>query len=51
MLTVNRLVAILGLAMLLSGCTAAGSWFDNNCSGNGGVSPGSAYCEDYTAGP
>jgi hypothetical protein len=51
MLTFSRLVVVLGLAALLSACTAAGGIFDNNCSGNGMVDPGSSYCSDYTAGP
>ncbi|GIK98491.1 MAG: hypothetical protein BroJett029_27000 [Alphaproteobacteria bacterium] len=50
MRTLTRLVVVLGLTALLQACTAASGIFDNNCSGNGWVDPGSDYCADYTSG-
>ena len=35
-----RVMMVAGLVLLLQGCTAAGSVFDNNCSGNGWIEPG-----------
>ena len=51
MLKLTRLVIVLGVAALLQACTAAGTMFDNNCSGNGMIDPGSDYCAGYTDGP
>lgn len=51
MLNVTRIAAALGILVMLGGCTAAGSVFDNNCSGNGWIHPGADYCADYTDGP
>ena len=50
MLKLTRLVIVLGVAALLQACTAAGTMFDNNCSGNGMIDPGSGYCDSYTSG-
>jgi len=46
-----RFIALFGLLATLGGCTAAGSLFDNNCSGNGWIEPGDDYCADYVDGP
>ena len=46
-----RFIAVFGLLAVLGGCTAAGGVFDNNCSGNGWIEPGGAYCADYVDGP
>jgi hypothetical protein len=51
MLNLTRIAAALGILVMLGGCTAAGSVFDNNCSGNGWIHPGADYCADYTDGP
>lgn len=48
MRVVARLLIVLATAAILQGCTAAGQIFDNNCSGNGFIDPGPAYCDSYT---
>ncbi len=45
-----RLLILLAATAMLQACTAAGHLFDNNCSGNGMIDPGSGYCDSYTAG-
>ena len=50
MRTLTRLVAIIGLSFALQACAASGGIFDNNCSGNGFIHPGSEYCSAYTSG-
>jgi hypothetical protein len=50
MTVVARLLIFLAAAALLQACTAAGHVFDNNCSGNGFIDPGTAYCDSYTEG-
>lgn len=51
MLNLKRVAFVLGTILLLGGCTAAGSVFDNNCSGNGWIYPGDNFCADYVDGP
>lgn len=51
MLNLTRIAFVFGSLMLLAGCTAAGSVFDNNCSGNGWIYPGDKFCADYVDGP
>jgi hypothetical protein len=51
MLNLTRVAIVFGSLLLLAGCTAAGSVFDNNCSGNGWIYPGDKYCADYVDGP
>ena len=48
MLKLARVLVALGFAALLQACTAAGGLFDNNCSGDGSIEPGSSYCDSYT---
>lgn len=50
MRVVARFLVVLAAAAALQACTAAGTLFDNNCSGNGMIDPGPAYCSDYTGG-
>lgn len=50
MTVVARVLIVLAAAAFLQACTAAGQIFDNNCSGNGFIHPGDAYCDSYTAG-
>lgn len=50
MFNLTRIAVVLGCIMLLQGCTAASSLFDNNCSGNSWMEPGEDYCADYTSG-
>ena len=42
-----RILTVFGLLAVLGGCTAAASVFDNNCSGNGWISPGDDFCAVY----
>jgi hypothetical protein len=51
MLNLKQIAVVLGAVLLLGGCTAAGSVFDNNCSGNGWLYPGDEFCADYVDGP
>ena len=51
MLNLTRIAFVFGFVLLLQGCTAAGSVFDNNCSGNGWIEPSADYCANYTDGP
>jgi hypothetical protein len=50
MFNLTRIAVMLGFVMLLQGCTAASSLFDNNCSGDGWIEPDADYCADYTSG-
>ena len=50
MLKLARVFAAVALFALLQGCTAAGTVFDNNCSGNGWIYPGDDYCAAYVKG-
>ena len=50
-LNLTRIAVVFGTVLLLQGCTAAGTVFDNNCSGNGWIYPGDDYCADYVDGP
>ena len=50
MRVVARLFIVLVAAAALQACTATGHLFDNNCSGNGMIDPGSGYCDGYTSG-
>ena len=51
MLNLTRVAFVFGTILLLGGCTAAGTVFDNNCSGNGWIYPGDKFCADYVDGP